>query len=94
MVSPICIGTFNFSNPTPEGEAHRIVERALAAGINFFDTADSYHNGESERLLGKSIAKLSARHNVVIISKSHFPTGPGPNDCGNSRLHILRSCEE
>jgi aryl-alcohol dehydrogenase-like predicted oxidoreductase len=92
-VSPMCIGSFNFSDPTPEDEAHRIVERALAAGINFFDTADSYHDGESERLLGKSIAMLRARQQVVIISKSYFPTGPGPNERGNSRLHILRSCE-
>ena len=94
MVSPICIGTFNFTDPTPEDEAHRIVERALAAGINFFDTANTYHDGASERLLGKSIAKLTARNGVIIMSKSFFPTGPGPNDRGNSRLHILRSCEE
>lgn len=93
MVSPLCIGTFNFSDPTPEDEAHRIVERALGAGINFFDTADSYHEGASERVLGKSIAKLNARHKVVIITKAHFPTGPGPNERGNSRLHLLRSCE-
>lgn len=92
-VSPVCIGSFNFTDPTPEDESHRIVERALTAGINFFDTADSYHDGASERLLGKSIARLGARHQVVIISKSYFPTGPGPNERGNSRLHILRSCE-
>jgi len=94
MVSPICIGTFNFTDPTPEDEALRIVERALKAGINFFDTADSYHNGAAERCLGKAIARFTTRDQVVIISKSFFPVGPGPNDRGNSRLHILRSCEE
>jgi aryl-alcohol dehydrogenase-like predicted oxidoreductase len=93
MVSPLCIGTFNFSDPTPEEEAHRIFERALDAGINFFDTADSYHDGASERILGRAIARLGARHKVVIVTKSYFPTGPGPNEQGNSRLHILRSCE-
>ena len=93
MVSPLCIGTFNFSDPTPEDESQRIIERALDAGINFFDTADSYHAGESERLLGRSLAKLDARHNALIITKSYFPTGPGPNERGNSRLHILRACE-
>jgi aryl-alcohol dehydrogenase-like predicted oxidoreductase len=92
-VSPVCIGTFNFSDPTPQDESHRIVERALDAGINFFDTADSYHDGESERILGKSLARLGARHRALIITKSYFPTGPGPNERGNSRLHILRSCE-
>jgi aryl-alcohol dehydrogenase-like predicted oxidoreductase len=92
-VSPLCIGTFNFSDPTPEDEAHRIVERALAAGINFFDAADSYHGGASERILGKAIASSGIRHNVVIITKAHFPTGPGPNERGNSRLHLLRACE-
>ena len=93
MVSPLCVGTLNFSNPTPEDEAHRIVARALAAGVNFFDTASTYQEGESERLLGKSIAKLGARHSIVITTKSYFPTGTGPNDHGNSRLHILRACE-
>ena len=94
MVSPICVGTFNFTDPTPEDDALRIVEHALAAGINFFDTADSYLNGAAERCLGKAIARFTTRHQVVITSKSYFPVGPGPNDRGNSRLHILRSCEE
>jgi aryl-alcohol dehydrogenase-like predicted oxidoreductase len=93
MVSPLCIGTFNFSDPTPQDEAQRIVERALDAGSNFFDTADSYHDGASERILGRAVAELGARHKLVIVTKAHFPTGPGPNDRGNSRLHILRSCE-
>jgi aryl-alcohol dehydrogenase-like predicted oxidoreductase len=94
MVSPICVGTFNFTNPTREDESHRIVQRALAAGINFFDTADSYHDGASERCLGEAIGRFTTRDQVVIISKSYFPVGGGPNDRGNSRLHILRSCEE
>ena len=94
MVSPICIGTFNFSDPTPEDEAFRIVEQARAAGINFFDTANTYNRGESELILGRAIPKLASRHEVVIATKAHFPTGPDPNDSGNSRLHVLRACED
>ncbi len=93
QVSPLCVGTFNFPIPTPEPEADAIIARAVDAGINFFDTADSYHDGEAERILGKSLAKLGALQNAVVISKSYFPTGSGPNDRGNSRLHILRACE-
>ena len=79
--------------PVTDRQAETILNTVLDAGINFFDTADSYHDGESERLLGKSLAKLGARHRALIITKSYFPTGPGPNERGNSRLHILRSCE-
>ena len=94
MVSPICIGSFNFSAPTPDDEAERIVRCATDAGINFFDTADSYNGGESERMLGRALAATGTRDQIVLASKVHFPTGPGPNDRGNSRLHIMRSVEE
>ena len=94
MVSPICIGTFNFSAPTPQDEADHIVRRAADAGINFFDTADSYNGGDSERMLGRALATTGTRDQIVLASKVHFPTGPGPNERGNSRLHIMRSCEE
>lgn len=95
-VAPICVGSFNFSNPTTETETIAIVERAFAAGINFFDTSNNYNEGESERFLGRAIARLSSRHKVIIASKVHFPTDPsaGPNEQGNSRINILRSCEE
>lgn len=94
MVSPLCIGTFNFGGPTDEHEAEAIVRAALEAGINFFDSAGNYQQGASERALGSSIAKLCGRHEVLIATKAHFPIGPGPNDCGNSRLHLMRACEE
>jgi len=93
MVSSIGVGTFNFSNPTLEDEAFRIIEAALLAGINFFDTAGSYHKGESERILGRAIKKFAQRHEVIISTKAHFPVGAGPNDRGNSRLHLIRACE-
>lgn len=94
QVSRICVGCFNFSNPTPEDEADRMVRAALDAGINFFDTSGNYHQGESERMLGRLVARHAPRHQVVIATKAHFPIGPGPNDSGNSRLHLIRACED
>jgi aryl-alcohol dehydrogenase-like predicted oxidoreductase len=96
MVSPLAVGTFNFSNPTTEADSIAIVERAYAAGVNFFDTSNNYNEGESEIYLGRAIKRLPARHKVVISSKVHFPTdaAAGPNEQGNSRVNIIRSCEE
>ena len=94
LVSPLCIGTFNFSNPTPEDESFAIVKRANEAGINFFDTGSNYNAGESERILGRAIAKIGNRHQFIVGTKAHYPTGPGPNDRGNSRRYLLRVCEE
>ena len=93
-VSPVCIGTFNFGGPTPEDDAFRIIKRSVEAGINFFDTSGNYQGGDSERILGRAMAKLGPRHDFIIGTKAHLPIGPGPNDRGSSRLHLLRACEE
>ena len=69
----------------------RIVHRALDAGINFIDTADVYAAGESETLVGKAIA--GRRHDVVLATKVRGRMGPGPNQVGLSRLHIVESVE-
>jgi 1-deoxyxylulose-5-phosphate synthase len=92
-VAPLALGTFNFPDPTPEEEAIRIVERALDAGINLVDTADSYNGGESERVVGQALARSGCRDQVVLATKVYFPTGPGPNDRGSSRRHVIESCE-
>ena len=78
----------------PEDESLPFVRRALEAGINFFDTADMYSRGESERVLGKAIRSLAKREEVVIATKVYFPSGSGPNDRGLSRRHILQSIDE
>ncbi len=91
-VSPLCLGTLNFGGPTPDDEAARVVAAALDAGINIVDTSDSYHAGRSEEAVGKALA--GRRDRVVLATKVHFPTGSGPNDGGNSRLHILRACDD
>jgi aryl-alcohol dehydrogenase-like predicted oxidoreductase len=93
-VSPLGLGGANFADPTPQDETSRIMHRAIEAGINLIDTGNSYAKGESERFIGKALAENKQRHNVLVATKVHYPMGPGPNDQGNSRLHILRACED
>ena len=93
-VSPLCLGGANFGNPTPETEAIRIIDRALDAGINLVDTSNSYGRGESERIIGRAFAANGRRHEVLIATKAHYPVGPGPNDQGNSRYHLMQACED
>ncbi len=93
-VAPLAIGTMNFGNPTDRDESRRILLAALDAGINLIDTANSYNNGESERIVGEILADSGRRHEAIVATKVHFPTGPGPNDRGNSRRHILQACDD
>jgi len=95
-VAPLALGTANFGRPTAEDEAQQILNRALDAGINLIDTANSYAAGESERIIGRYLARSGKRDQVFLATKVHYPTGPGaagPNDRGNSRLHIMHACE-
>lgn len=68
------------------------VKTAYDLGINFFDTADAYNMGESERVLGKCLKELP-RSDLFLITKVHAPMGPGPNDGGLSKKHITEGCE-
>jgi aryl-alcohol dehydrogenase-like predicted oxidoreductase len=72
-------------------EATRLVDICLEAGVNLFDTADVYSDGLSETILGKAIA--GRRDDVLISTKATFRMGPGPNDLGSSRYHLIRTCE-
>jgi aryl-alcohol dehydrogenase-like predicted oxidoreductase len=72
-------------------EATRMVSICLEAGVNLFDTADVYSNGASEEILGKAVA--GRRQDLLISTKATFRMGPGANDLGSSRHHLLRSCE-
>jgi aryl-alcohol dehydrogenase-like predicted oxidoreductase len=92
-ISSIALGTDNFVNPTPETEVALMLDTALDAGINLIDTSDSYARGECESVIGRYFSKNHRRDEVVISTKVHYPTGPGPNDHGNSRLHLLHACE-
>ena len=93
-IAPLCLGSDNFANPTPEAESIAMIERAMDAGINLIDTSNSYAKGESERIIGRALAASGRRDQVLVATKAHYPTGPGPNDCGNSRLHLMKACEE
>jgi aryl-alcohol dehydrogenase-like predicted oxidoreductase len=73
------------------GEARRLIDLCLDAGVNFFDTADVYSGGLSEEILGKALGKR--RDGVILATKVHGRTGAGPNDVGGSRHHIVRACE-
>lgn len=71
--------------------ANAIVSRCLDEGVNFFDTADAYSQGRSERILGAALGKK--RHEVIIASKFGARTGSGPNAVGTSRSNIMKSVE-
>jgi aryl-alcohol dehydrogenase-like predicted oxidoreductase len=103
-VSEICLGTMTFAGDGKNAgiwaaigdlgqkQATEIVERSLAAGVNFLDTADVYSAGQSERLTGQAIKDLGVkRSSVVIATKCYGRMGPGVNDIGASRGHIMDS---
>jgi aryl-alcohol dehydrogenase-like predicted oxidoreductase len=91
-VSEICLGTMTFDHGTDAAEAERIVQSSLDAGVTFFDTADGYSNGASETILGHALG--SRRRDVVIATKVFNAMGPGPNDSGMSRVHIMNAVED
>lgn len=93
-VSALALGTANFADPTPEAEAGEILTRAVEAGINLVDTGDSYAGGEAEKIIGRVLKDRGLRREVLLSTKVFPPTGPGPNDRGSSRLHILQACED
>ncbi len=95
-VSRICLGTMTYGSKKwrewvlEEPESRPFIKQALEAGINFFDTADVYSEGESEKTLGQSLKNLNiARKEVVIATKVFGRVGPGRNDVGASRGHIM-----
>ena len=100
FVSELCLGTMTFGGRgqiweviggIDQPSVDALVSRALDAGINFVDTANVYAAGESETMLGKALG--SRRHEVVLATKVRGRTGPGANQVGLSRLHILQAVE-
>jgi len=99
LVSTLCLGCMTFHGgegfwknvgTVDQAGADELIQSSIAAGINFFDTADVYSEGESEKTLGQSLRNLGiARKDVVIASKVYGRTGPGRNDVGASRGHIM-----
>jgi aryl-alcohol dehydrogenase-like predicted oxidoreductase len=99
QVSELCLGTGTFgglgvyksSGEVGQKDANEIVNTALDAGINFFNTAEAYSNGLAEEILGKALGQR--RKEAIIITKVHPGRAPGPNDGGLSRKHILEGCD-
>jgi len=76
-----------------EEQSRPFIQRALELGINFFDTADVYSSGKSEEVVGRALRDFAVRDEVVLATKVHGVMGPGPNDHGLSRKHILSSID-
>jgi aryl-alcohol dehydrogenase-like predicted oxidoreductase len=96
QVSRIGLGMMSYGDPGAEAwylsqdEAEPIVQRAVDAGVTFFDTADMYSGGVSEQVTGRLLGKLFGRRSdYVLATKLFYPMGRGPNDRGLSRKHIM-----
>jgi aryl-alcohol dehydrogenase-like predicted oxidoreductase len=103
LVSKFCFGTMTFGDgrglfkgisAVDQAGADELIKTAIDGGINFFDTADNYTEGVSEMILGQSLKNLNvARQHVVIATKVYSRVGPGRNDVGASRGHIMDGVE-
>ncbi len=99
-VSVISLGTATFGGATPffkawgetgVAEARSLVDVALDAGVTLFDSADAYSGGLAEEILGQAIA--GRRDRLLISTKAGFRTGPGADDIGSSRRHLVAACD-
>lgn len=104
-VSTLCLGAMTFGEAdeksfmhkvgSDEATAHAVLDRAIAAGINFIDTADVYgQDGLSERVLGGYVAARKQRDQLVLATKFRFTMGEGANRSGASRYRIIKCCED
>jgi len=91
QVSEFCLGTMTFGREADRRESAAIFGRCRDAGINLFDCANNYSNGEAERILGELIA--GCRNELVITTKVANKTGNTINDRGLSRRHLMTACE-
>src|SRR6266542_1748328 len=100
-VSRVALGMMSYGSKAErewhlsEDEAEPVVRRAVEAGVTFFDTADVYSDGMTEEITGRLLAKLFPRRDdYVLATKIFFPMGPGPNDRGLSRKHVLAGIDD
>src|SRR5258706_4430089 len=104
-VSNLCLGAMTFGEADDKSFMHKagsdeattyaVLDRALAAGINFIDTADVYgQDGLSERVLGGWITQRGVRDKIVLATKFRFTMGEGANRSGASRYRIVKCCED
>ncbi|MBV9605613.1 MAG: aldo/keto reductase [Solirubrobacterales bacterium] len=98
-ISPLTLGTMTFGGQgkfqavgeTDVEGARRQIDMALDAGVNVIDTADVYSDGAAEEIIGHALE--GRRDRVLLFTKARFPMGPGPNDEGLSRHHLIQACE-
>ena len=98
-VSRLCLGTMNFGWQTSEKESFTLMDKALEAGINFFDTANVYGwklgKGVTEQIIGRWLAQGGGRRGkIVLATKVYNKMGNGPNDLWLSAYHIRKACED
>ena len=94
LVSPLCLGTMNFGGSTNEEDSFAIMRKAVDSGINFFDTANVYNKGESERITGAFLKANNLRDQIVLATKVFSRMGDLPNEAGGTRYHIVKACED
>ena len=98
-VSVLTMGTMTFGGKGPFAkigdvsldEVRRLIDIVADAGVNLIDTADIYSAGRSEEMIGEAMP--TRKPGMLIATKARFPSGPGPNDAGSSRWHLIRACE-
>jgi len=99
-VSRLCLGAMTYGTSKwrawvlDEAESRPFITRALDAGINFFDTADMYSLGESERVLGRALTEYARRDQIVIATKAFYPLTDDPNARGLSRKHLMHAIDD
>src|SRR5438445_4112429 len=99
-VSRLCLGAMTYGTSKwrawvlDEADSRPFIARALDHGITFFDTADMYSEGESERVLGRALKELRRRHQVVIATKAFYPLSDDPNAKGLSRKHLMHAIDD
>ena len=94
MVSSLCLGAMNFGGSTNEEDSFAIMQKAVEAGINFFDTANVYNKGESESITGRFLKEHKLREQIVLATKVFSRVGDLPNEGGGTRYHIIKACED
>lgn len=100
QVSRLCLGTMTYGSPDwrawvlNEEQSRPFIQKALEAGINFFDTADMYSLGMSEEIVGRALRDFARRDEVVIATKVFFPLKQQPNGGGLSRKHIMHAIDD
>jgi len=100
-VSELCLGCMTYGVPErgdhpwtlPEEQSRPLIRQAVEAGINFFDTANSYSDGTSEEIVGRALKDFTRRDEVVLATKVYFPMSKGPNMMGLSRKAIFTAID-